>query len=91
MPRPTRETGAMLKYFQASAAADLPKRGEFENCEALQLSDTAFLFNGQNAFHLTRGGHVVESPARFTFLITKETEGWRIKHFHSSRRPPPRQ
>ena len=29
------------------------------------------------------------TPARFTFVITKGDQGWRISHFHSSLRPNP--
>jgi hypothetical protein len=88
MQGPTRDPGVILKYFQASAAANLPKRVEIENYEALQLSETAVLFSGQNVFFQTRDGKSVETPARFTFLITKGPQGWLISHFHSSRRPP---
>jgi ketosteroid isomerase-like protein len=53
----------------------------------VQVSDTAVLFTGQNIFARTRDGKPVEAPARFTFLIVKEADGWRVGHFHSSRRP----
>jgi uncharacterized protein (TIGR02246 family) len=88
MQRPTRDKAAILKYFEASASANLPKKVEIENYEVLQLSETAVLFTGQNVFTQTRDGKAVDIPARFTFLITKGAEGWRIGHFHSSRRPP---
>ena len=89
MQKPTRETAAILKYFQASAASNLPKKVEIENYEALQLSEIAVLFSGQDTFSQTRDGKTVETPARFTFLITKGAQGWRFSHFHSSRRPDP--
>jgi uncharacterized protein (TIGR02246 family) len=87
MQKPTREKDAILKYFQASASANLPKHVEIENYEVLQVSDTAVLFTGQDTFFQTRDGKGVPTPARFTFLITKGPEGWCIGHFHSSRRP----
>jgi uncharacterized protein (TIGR02246 family) len=89
MQKPTREPEAILKYFQASAAANLPKRVEIENYEVLQLSEVAVLFSGQDMFFQTTDGKSVEIPARFTFLITKEPQGWRFSHFHSSSRPAP--
>jgi uncharacterized protein (TIGR02246 family) len=89
MQGPTRDRQAILKYFQASAAANLPKKVEIENYESLQLSDTAVLFSGQNVFFQTRDGKSVQTPARFSFLITKSPQGWAIGHFHSSRRPEP--
>ena len=88
MQGPTRDKGAILKYFQASAAANLPKKVDIENYEVLQVSNTAVLFTGQNIFTQTRDGKPVEAPARFTFLVVKGAEGWRVGHFHSSRRPP---
>jgi uncharacterized protein (TIGR02246 family) len=87
MQGPTRDKDAILKYFQASASANLPKKVEVENYEVLQLSETAVLFTGQNVFTQTRDGKAVEAPARFTFLIVREPQGWPIGHFHSSRRP----
>jgi hypothetical protein len=53
------------------------------------LSDRAVLFAGFDTFSQTRDGQVVETPARFTLLITKNDQGWRISHFHSSVRPKP--
>ena len=87
MQRPTRDRAAILEYFKASASANLPKKVEIENYEALQLSDAAVLFTGQNIFTQTRDGKPVATPARFTFLIVKTSDGWQIGHFHSSRRP----
>jgi uncharacterized protein (TIGR02246 family) len=89
MQRPTREPEAILKYFQASFAANLSKKVEIENFEILQLSEAAVLFTGQDVFSQTRDGKPVETPARFSFLITKGAQGWRISHFHSSTRPNP--
>ena len=89
MQRPTRDPATILKYFQTSAQSNLPKKIEIENYETLQLSDTAILLSGQDTFYSTQDGKVVDAPARFTFLITKGTQGWQFSHFHSSRRPPP--
>lgn len=89
MQRPTRDKDAILKYFQASASANLPKKVEIENYEVLQLSEGAFLFTGQDTFSQTRDGKAVETPARFTLVITKNAQGWAIAHFHSSVRPNP--
>jgi uncharacterized protein (TIGR02246 family) len=87
MQRPTRDKEAILKYFQESAAADLPRKVESENYEVLQLSEVAVLFTGQDTFSQTRDGKTIETPARFTFVITKGPQGWGIGHFHSSVRP----
>lgn len=90
MQRPTRDKDAILKYFQASASANLPKKVEIENYEVLQLSESAVLFTGQDTFSQTRDGKSIDTPARFTLVITKSAEGWGIGHFHSSMRPTPR-
>lgn len=87
MQGPTRDSAVILKYFQDSAAANLPKKVEIQGYDVLELSDTAILFSGQNVFFQTRDGKVVENPARFTLLVTKGAQGWQIGHFHSSRRP----
>jgi hypothetical protein len=89
MQRPTRDKEAILKYFQESAAADLPRKVEIENYEALQLSESAILFTGQDTFSATRDGKTIQTPARFTLVITKGPQGWGIAHFHSSARPGP--
>ena len=86
---PTREPEVTLKYFQASAAANLPKKITIENYEVLEISETAVLFSGQDAFSQTKDGQTVDTEARFTFLVTKGPQGWGIAHFHSSLRPKP--
>ena len=91
MQKPTRDPAMILKYFQESAAANLPKKVVVESYEVLQLSEAAVIFSGQNLFSQTRDGKVVEAAARFTLVITKGAEGWRISHFHSSTRPAPPQ
>jgi hypothetical protein len=53
------------------------------------LSDNAVLFTGFDTFALVRDGKAIEVPARFTFVMTKTSDGWRIAHFHSSMRPKP--
>jgi uncharacterized protein (TIGR02246 family) len=88
MQGPTHDPEAILKYFQAGMATNLPRKITIENTDVLQLSETAVLFSGQDVFSQTKEGQVVETPARFTFLITKGPDGWRIAHFHSSMRPP---
>jgi uncharacterized protein (TIGR02246 family) len=87
MQRPTRDKEAIVRYFQESAAADFPRKVEIENYEVLQLSEIAVLFTGQDKFSQTRDGKTIETPARFTFVITKGPQGWSIGHFHSSVRP----
>jgi uncharacterized protein (TIGR02246 family) len=84
----THDPEVILKYFQAGMATNLPRKITIENYDVLQISETAVLFSGQDVFSQEKEGQVVETPARFTFLITKGPDGWRIAHFHSSVRPP---
>jgi len=78
-----------LKYFVDGLAVDKPRRVDIENYQALQLSEAAFVFSGQNKFVRTKDGKESEAPARFSFVVTKGPDGWRISHFHSSLRPRP--
>jgi uncharacterized protein (TIGR02246 family) len=89
MQGPTRDPDVILKYFQTAATTNPPRRIEIEGYETVQLSDTAVLFSGQDTFYQTKDGQAVGTPARFTLVITKGPDGWRITHFHSSARPKP--
>jgi uncharacterized protein (TIGR02246 family) len=65
----------------------MPRSVNIETYGTIVLSDNAVLFAGMDVFGQTRDSKTVETPARFTFLITKNDQGWRISHFHSSVRP----
>jgi uncharacterized protein (TIGR02246 family) len=56
----------------------------------LVISDTAVLVTGFYDFTLMQDGKAVASLARFTMLLVKRGDGWRIAHHHSSARPKPR-
>ena len=58
-----------------------------EEYSTIVVSENAVLFAGMDTFSQTKDGNVVKTPARFTMLITKTDQGWRISHFHSSARP----
>ena len=79
-------TDQIGKYFQG-----LPQcvacSVTIEEYSTIVVSDNAVLFAGLNTFSRTRDGNVIKTPARFTLLITKTDQGWRISHFHSSARP----
>ena len=75
-------------YFQG-IKTDTPRRITLEDYSTLILSDTAVLFAGFDTFARTKDGRSIETPARFTLVITKGDQGWRISHFHSSVRPNP--
>ena len=75
-------------YFQG-IKTDTPRKITIGDYSTLILSDTAVVFAGFDVFARTKDGKVIETPARFTFVITKGDQGWRISHFHSSLRPNP--
>lgn len=87
MQAPTTKPEDILAYFKASAARSPTAKIEIESFEAIELSPEAFVFSGQNAFVTVQDGKTSSVPARFTFVVVRHADGWRIAHFHSSRRP----
>lgn len=76
------------KYFQALRQF-MPRSVTIDSYKTMVLSKNAVLFTGMDTFSMTKEGQKVTTPARFTLLITKHDQGWRISHFHSSARPTP--
>jgi uncharacterized protein (TIGR02246 family) len=87
-PKIITTTADVDQYFQGLKQF-MPRQVRIEDYSTMVLSDRAVLFAGFDTFSQTREGKVVETPARFTLLITKGDQGWRISHFHSSVRPKP--
>jgi uncharacterized protein (TIGR02246 family) len=85
-PKIITTTADVDQYFQGLKQF-MPRQVKIEDYSTVVLSDRAVLFAGFDTFSQTREGKVVETPARFTLLITKGDQGWRISHFHSSVRP----
>lgn len=81
------KTDQIAKYFQGLS--------QMRSCSVvideystIPVSENAVLFAGLNTFSRTdKDGKAFTTPARFTLLITKTDQGWRISHFHSSGRP----
>jgi len=74
------------KYFQGLKQL-MPRSITIEEYSTIVVSDNAVLFAGMDTFGQTKDGIEIKTPARFTLLITKTDQGWRISHFHSSVRP----
>jgi len=74
------------QYFQGLRQFT-PRSITIEEHSTIVISDDAVLFAGMDTFSQTKDGAVIKTPARFTMLITKTDQGWRIRHFHSSARP----
>ena len=87
-PKVITTTAEIDQYFQALRQFT-PRSIVIEEHSAVVISENAVLFAGFDTFSQTREGKTVEAPARFTFLIMKGDQGWRIRHFHSSTRPKP--
>ena len=87
-PKLITTTAETDQYFQALRQFT-PRSIVIEEHSAVVVSENAVLFAGFDTFSQTREGKTVEAPARFTFLIMKGDQGWRIRHFHSSTRPKP--
>ena len=80
------KTDQIDKYFQGLRQF-MPRSITIEEYSTIVVSENAVLFAGMDTFSQTKDGSVIKTPARFTMLITKTDEGWRISHFHSSVRP----
>jgi uncharacterized protein (TIGR02246 family) len=87
-PKVSTTTDEIDQYFQ-SLTHFTPRSISIDSYSAKVLSDNAVLFAGFDTFLSTRDGMTRETPARFTFVITKGEQGWRITHLHSSARPKP--
>jgi uncharacterized protein (TIGR02246 family) len=80
------KTEQIESYFQGLRQF-MPRSVIFEDYSTLVVSETAVLFAGLDTFTQTNDGKTVTRPVRFTMLIVKTDQGWRIRHFHSSARP----
>ena len=80
------QTDQIDKYFQGLRQFT-PRSVTIEEYSAIVVSESAVLFAGMDTFSQTKDGNAIRTPARFTMLITKTDQGWRISHFHSSVRP----
>jgi uncharacterized protein (TIGR02246 family) len=85
-PELATKTEDIEAYFQV-IKTDTPRKVVFGEFSTFVLSDIAVLFAGMDEFSSTREGKAINLPARFTLLVTKSNQGWRISHFHSSARP----
>jgi len=80
------KTDQIAKYFQGLSQMRACSV-TIDEYSTIPVSDKVVLFAGLNTFSRNKDGNVITTPARFTLLITKTDQGWRISHFHSSPRP----
>lgn len=55
----------------------------------IALDDSAVLITGFYEFTRMKDGVAVQGPSRFTMLMVKRVNEWRIRHHHSSPHVPP--
>ena len=87
-PKLVTTTEGIDEYFQALTQFT-PRSISIDAYSAMVLSENAVLFAGFDTFSQTKEGKAIEAPARFTLVITKKDQNWRISQFHSSMRPKP--
>ena len=80
------KTDQIAKYFQGLSQC-VECSVVIDEYSTIEISENAVLFTGFNTFSRKKDGNVSIVPARFTMLITKSGQDWRISHFHSSARP----
>jgi uncharacterized protein (TIGR02246 family) len=80
------QSDQIATYFQGLRQFT-PRSITIEEHSTIVISDNAVLFAGMDTFSQTKDGTAIKTPARFTMLIMKTDQGWRISHFHSSARP----
>ena len=79
-------TAGIRKYFE-QLKTDMPRDAEISNYSSTILSDSAVLFTGLDAVSRTQGEKKISGNGRFTFIVVKSNQGWRIAHFHRSAKP----
>ena len=72
-------------YFDRAAKAGLKVR--IVDHSATELSDGVVVEAGRYTFERTQEGRTVDLPARYTFVLVKQGEAWKIAHQHSSPMP----
>ena len=85
-PKLATKTDEINAYFQA-IKTDTPRTLVIGEYSTIVLSDSAVVFAGMDQFSSTKDGKRIDLPARFTLVIAKGDQGWRISHSHSSARP----
>lgn len=75
-------TEAIRKYFSMIKGSG--NKNAIQERHTIVLGDNAVVVTGFYEFTRMKEGKPVPGPSRFTMLITKSGDGWRIAHHHSS-------
>ncbi len=82
---------AIKKYFTDLKLAGSGNKNLIQERHSIPISDSAVLVTGFYEFTRMQEGKPVPGPSRFTMLVTKRGDEWRIAHHHSSPRVMPPQ
>jgi uncharacterized protein (TIGR02246 family) len=82
-------TEAIRKYF--SGVKGTGNRNALQERHTLVLGADAVVITGFYEFTGVKDGKPVPRPSRFTMLVTKRGDEWKIAHHHSSPRVMPAQ
>ncbi len=81
------EPAGVRQYFEQALLTQRPRSARVLESTAMVVSDTVVVVNGLDVTYATRDGNTIENPGRFTFVVARRPEGWRIVHFHRSTMP----
>jgi len=79
---------AILKYFAPLKGSG--NKNVIQERHTIPIDESAFLLTGFYEFTRIQDGNPVPAPSRYTMLITKRGNEWRIMHHHSSPRGQPK-
>ena len=65
----------------------MPRDAAIVDYSSMVLSEAAVLFTGLDSVSRTQAGKTITAGGRFTFVVAKRDQGWRIVHFHRSAAP----
>ncbi len=82
---------AIKKYFTDLKLAGSGNKNSIQERHSIPLGKNAVVVTGFYEFTRMQGGKPVPGPSRFTMLVTKRGNEWRIAHHHSSPRVMPQQ
>lgn len=80
----TTQTADIRKYFERALLTGRPRTATLREHSVTVLSDTVVIVAGLDTVTATRDGQTVSAPGRVTFVIERQSTGWKIVHFHRS-------
>ena len=77
-------TDAIKKYFTDLKLQGSGNKNQIQERHSIPIDDKAVLVTGFYEFTRMKEGKPEPGPSRFTMLVTKRNNEWRIAHHHSS-------